>query len=700
MYASQVVFAWFEIIRDGYPSAAILDHLLANAQQLLPNLASPWPRVRDPVQVMHLLAEQLDWVLNGTSTVEDDLGRVMGCKRTSPIVAAKLAKLSAQRWSDLKALSRGEAQQIDGAEASSSQCGWVAPIFWAPLLPLLHRQGPHWTAGRRASLKAITSNSVWPQARMMEHGRASHYRCLICASRGTLWHRHYECDVHKEDRKQAISEQLARSAARAAGHREKHAELFARAIFPDPSQLVPWQSHSPQDEVRWIDGKRPPGDRLTGMLFLDGSGLFPHSEMLRRAGWSIVQVDRFGELMFGAFGPVPLSECPLQTSRDGEDYAAFMLSNIAMAPLEWCVDCEGTVDCLKHQTLGISSRSYNSHLRVAFWAQFLPGDFACHKTLAHATATDVEGGRSTTWEKKANNTADKFAKLGAAIHGYDAEGVEVIKVRHSIASQAALWAGELGSHLSSNSIRDAEDFAGTYQLFVCDEPPGGIWHQPADHSDGSSGVDCDSWSCLYCHATNSGSLSHCVACGKPYCDSENHHVVAANVPYHFNKHVTVVSEFANSEYGDLFFCMSCGASAWKQFGKSGLHDVCKGPADISKRRQRFRLANMLYPGNSFIVGNGRIQEPKPLDTITRNVLADRLGPEDSIRVVGEADPVLKHSRALSRTSFSRESLLACFGLDDYSCKELVEWGLSLRVKVIKSQEACALDELEAFEVDW
>ena len=35
------------------------------------------------------------------------------------------------------------------------------------------------------------------------------------------------------------------------------------------------------------------------------------------------------------------------------------------------------------------------------------------KTLAHATTTDIDAGSSTWWEKKGNDLADKFAKLGA-----------------------------------------------------------------------------------------------------------------------------------------------------------------------------------------------------------------------------------------------------------------------------------------------
>eukprot|EP00959_Pyramimonas_sp_CCMP1952_P258510 5403604-Pyramimonas_sp.AAC.1 len=50
-----------------------------------------------------------------------------------------------------------------------------------------------------------------------------------------------------------------------------------------------------------------------------------------------------------------------------------------------------------------------------FWTAFEGCDIQAHKTLAQATSKDIEAGRTTVWEKKANSSADQYAKLGACL---------------------------------------------------------------------------------------------------------------------------------------------------------------------------------------------------------------------------------------------------------------------------------------------
>eukprot|EP00974_Lingulodinium_polyedra_P040863 3927657-Lingulodinium_polyedra.AAC.1 len=60
--------------------------------------------------------------------------------------------------------------------------------------------------------------------------------------------------------------------------------------------------------------------------------MLPEFAALRRAGWSLVQTDRFGNAIAAAYGPVPLAEAPEQTSKQAEDYAVLMASRFCMAP--------------------------------------------------------------------------------------------------------------------------------------------------------------------------------------------------------------------------------------------------------------------------------------------------------------------------------------------------------------------------------
>ena len=89
-------------------------------------------------------------------------------------------------------------------------------------------------------------------------------------------------------------------------------------------------SSSKRGEARWL--RQPALGRLTGDLYLDGSALHPQVPALRRAGWSITQLDAAGLVVGQICGAVDSSYCPGQTARDGEDWAVFMLSDFALAP--------------------------------------------------------------------------------------------------------------------------------------------------------------------------------------------------------------------------------------------------------------------------------------------------------------------------------------------------------------------------------
>ena len=149
--------------------------------------------------------------------------------------------------------------------------------------------------------------------------------------------------------------------------------------------------------MKWIN--EPESGRLTGTLFLDGSGLFPQWQQLRRAGWSIVQVDRFGEMQAAAYGPVPVDFGPGQVARDGEDFAVFMLTICATPPFQLFIDCEGTLKCL-HRGVQYAAGPGNprAHMWGPFYAQFEGEEFTATKTLAHPSKKDVEENKTTVWK--------------------------------------------------------------------------------------------------------------------------------------------------------------------------------------------------------------------------------------------------------------------------------------------------------------
>ena len=105
-------------------------------------------------------------------------------------------------------------------------------------------------------------------------------------------------------------------------------ERFARGVFPDPQVL--FDRGEPQEMVMWFN--KPASGVLSRLLFLDGSAKWANCEGMSRAGWAICSVDRFGNLISAVYGAVPLSAAPMQTSKDGEDYAVHMLTQFGLPP--------------------------------------------------------------------------------------------------------------------------------------------------------------------------------------------------------------------------------------------------------------------------------------------------------------------------------------------------------------------------------
>ena len=110
---------------------------------------------------------------------------------------------------------------------------------------------------------------------------------------------------------------------------EIDAEMFCRGLFPSPARCFPVPEARIEDQVVWIGV--PAGWKFSGPFFVDGSAFHSRFSGLSRAGWSIIQIDRAGNLIAGAFGVVPRSYAPNQTARDGEDRAFQVLGEY----LEW-----------------------------------------------------------------------------------------------------------------------------------------------------------------------------------------------------------------------------------------------------------------------------------------------------------------------------------------------------------------------------
>ena len=412
------------------------------------------------------------------------------------------------------------------------------------------------------------------------------------------------------------------------------AEHFARGLLPHPDALLPPAKHTDDCETCWHN--RPPDGRLSGTLFLDGSGMGGHCAALRRAGWAIVQVDRFGDLIAAAFGPVPWDACPGQTSRDGEDYAVSMLPFVALEPFELFIDCKGTLDTISSpQSRSAGARGPRANLWSRVWSSF--NELRAHKTKAHATLLDVERGLSTEWERKANNFADGFAKQGAALHGLSADIELQYRSLASLAFQAARWAAEQAVRLRRSGAQDSARL-----------PEKGCHSVSRPHSPKLSFAKTARRCKIRCLQSV---LKESLAYSRPNSSSAK-----------FLGHSLRVAEV--SFKGVVLFCASCGAYAWAS--PRALLAPCPGrERSPARAAQRARLARLEYPSGHH--GQWRLSSPRPPAPTVLAFLAEVVArrPRAEEWQSAPASP-------MARTSLSRAKLLERYGLTEASFSALVE----------------------------
>ena len=194
---------------------------------------------------------------------------------------------------------------------------------------------------------------------------------------------------------------------------EMHTEpLWTRGLLPLALVLVPALGDDSDFKIVILDPEFQDGDG-----YVDGSGLDPTHERLRRCGWAAALMDDDGNPRRFQYGPLPGS---VQTVPKAEMYALFMiLSWVKFGATVWS-DCKFVVDgfargrdhpsnklCLHSQLWrGIFDRARAKEIRV-------------RKVLAHSTDEHVRLGLITPTQRKSNDFVDSCAKIGAAKHAAD-----------------------------------------------------------------------------------------------------------------------------------------------------------------------------------------------------------------------------------------------------------------------------------------
>ena len=166
-----------------------------------------------------------------------------------------------------------------------------------------------------------------------------------------------------------------------------------------------------KEEIIWI--KRLPQGFFQTRVFVDGPAADPEQEILRRAGWAIVQCSEAGQVRGAARGTVPLAWAPMQLARGGEDYAFHFLAGCSQAPLEVFGDCAGSIRQAVDKGKALAKGAARRHMWKKWW-QELGGHEQVHVTKAKADRSKSECVTETEhWTREGNEVADHYAKQGA-----------------------------------------------------------------------------------------------------------------------------------------------------------------------------------------------------------------------------------------------------------------------------------------------
>ncbi|CAK0798026.1 unnamed protein product, partial [Prorocentrum cordatum] len=228
--------------------------------------------------------------------------------------------------------------------------------------------------------------------------------CRRCTEgRGTLRHRHFACNA---------------------------AEHYRRDARPKVTQAWMMPHERPEkDEVRWV--ARPPEGVFRGTVFVDASATDPTDEILRRAGWTIVQHSGGGQVTGAARGTAPLAWAPMQLARDGEDHVFHFVQGCAHSGLEVEVNKvkahKSKADCVTETERWAREGNEQADL-LAKGAHFLAKQtarwIAQSQVLWQDQVEDVEGTPKELWIELEEMPPD----LQAAVDAGKAEKQQLEKV--------------------------------------------------------------------------------------------------------------------------------------------------------------------------------------------------------------------------------------------------------------------------------
>ena len=423
--------------------------------------------------------------------------------------------------------------------------------------------------------------------------------CQWCGQEvGTYFHRHWCCDGSRNFRLQyGLPGALCDAVAGCSGDTEEMA-LFERALYPDMRGRAP----PPLVEVIVVWKVLPTHGVLTGRCCIDGAGLRPQDVQLCRAGWAINQIDRFGEVVAEAHGPLPGL---IQHSGLGELFAFLMLLRLCMPPLVVVTDYQGVIDgVLEGRHSCTAANRKGADVWSLIWDKL--EDIGVEliefvKISSHKSRASVLDGTAgcTLADWLGNRSVDTAAKEGARLHPVHPDMDMWLRNAHVLTAAVARWIGTLAAHLVSIGSPDIQEAPAVARRRVLDLYGKVSRHQSLELIDipmrreGDVYTELGLWQprVLHCEAKNlAGAAAGLGQAERPTQSARP--VPLAQYPSH---------EMRTA--GAVVFCRNCGGYTSKR--RSTLLDgECHGPAQVSNMAVK-RLREGRHPVTNAFLGEVR-----------------------------------------------------------------------------------------------
>ena len=298
------------------------------------------------------------------------------------------------------------------------------------------------TASEKGYLTSLITNGQWPQARKADTGMVASDDCLLCGARGTLLHRHCDCDAWQE----VLTAPRAVAALRARADLQEVTMLLERCLWPAQVGLG---RPTPSSHICWRgqhEGFVPPGE-----AYLDGSAFEVQYDGYAAVGWSLVVLRPDGdEYLMSVSGQ--LCE-PYVDINGGELMAFIMLLRFGMAPVVAVVDSKYVYNGVMRSGRAVTTRYCHTwaHLWRVAWdliddlGGVGDGGVRVRWVRAHQTQRQVRDGTIAYRDWLGNKYADEAARSAAEAGRIAADDRAKLRAERALVDGVAMWCSAVGS---------------------------------------------------------------------------------------------------------------------------------------------------------------------------------------------------------------------------------------------------------------